>query len=75
MPTPTPHPPIKVLNNNSPNPLTPTPTEEANQGRINPDKFTFLNSNQLITQYVHKGNVLQNPLTPTPPQDAYVPLT
>lgn len=46
----------KVINNNTPNPLSPE-QDSTDCGRINPDKFTFLNSNQLITKYVKKGNV------------------
>ena len=34
-------------------------------GKIIPAKLTFLNSNQLITKYVKKGNVRQNLLSPS----------
>ena len=34
-------------------------------GKIIPGKYTFLNSNQLITKYVKKGNVRQNLLSST----------
>ena len=47
----------KVLNNNSINPLSPTSVGLSGCGKLGPDHFTFLKSNQLITKYVKKGNV------------------
>ena len=51
----------KIINNNSPDPFACAPVGSFK--RINPDKFTFLKSNQLIPSYVNEGNVEENPQT------------
>ena len=61
-----------MINNNSPDNLSPGMVL-GHFKRINPDKFTFLKSNQLVTSYLQKGNVKENSQTfPKAQTDAYV---
>ena len=63
----------RIINNNSPDPLA-RPVI-GNFKRINPDKFTFLTSNQLIPSYINQGNVRYNSQTkPSYTTNSYVPM-
>lgn len=42
---------LKIINNNTQNPLSPSASCVGMCGKIVPGKFTFLKSNQLITKY------------------------
>jgi hypothetical protein len=53
----------KLINCNTPNPLSPTSVDPSRCGKLAPDKFTFLKSNQIITKYVQMGNVQYNPMS------------
>ena len=61
----------RIINNNTPDPLA-RPVV-GNFKPINPDKFTFLTSNQLIPSYINRGNVRYNSQTkPSYATNSYV---
>lgn len=53
-----------VINNNN-HSFHQMEAEVCKNTKLIPDKFTFLKSNQLITRYIKKGNVIENILRKT----------